>query len=123
MFGELVTAIRMNKKKDGKSPFEKHWNRKPNLISTLIIKRLKDRNNERLNHLEDETEIEVSQIPRDCDSTIWIKNKIRSGKLNSLFKKKKRIRSRTIKAYDTIRSTRQATNNSAVKKKCSVECK
>ena len=89
MFGELVTAIRMNKNKDGKSPFEKHWSRKPNLISTLIIKRLKNKNNERLNHLEGENDFEVTQIPRDCDSTIWINNKIRSGKLNSLFKKKK----------------------------------
>ena len=114
LFGELVTAIRVNKNKDGKSPFEKHWNRKPNLISTLIKKRLKDRNNEKLNLLKDETEIDVTQIPRDCDSPIWIKNKIRSGKLNSLFKKKKGFVAGQSRQTIQFVPQGKATNNSAV---------
>ena len=96
LFGEMLMALRMNKNKDGKSPFERHWGRKPNKIPSIIIKLMKEKNKRWLNLEQDQEKVELHEFPRDADSTIWIRERIRKGKMNSLFKKKRgTIRSET----------------------------
>ena len=44
LFYQLVSALRISKGKDGESPFERHTGRKPNTITSLIVKLYKELN-------------------------------------------------------------------------------
>ena len=84
---ELVSALRQNKKKDGKSPFEKHMGRKPNTVPSIIVKLYKS-----LNDLEFDKSVELERLqdfPRDDDSMIFVRDCQRKGKLSKLFRKRR----------------------------------
>ena len=42
LFYQLVSALRVNKGKDGKSPFERHTGKRPNTITSIIVKLYKN---------------------------------------------------------------------------------
>ena len=82
LFYQLVSALRVNKGKDGKSPFER-----PNTITSIIVKLYIE-----LNNLDFDKSVQLDKledIPRDDDSTIFVKERQRKGKLAGLFKRRK----------------------------------
>ena len=87
MHAQLVSALRTSKGKDGKSPFERHTGRKPNTITSLIVKLYKE-----LNDLDYDKNVDLDRLqdfPRDDDSTIFVRERQRKGKLTGLFKKRR----------------------------------
>ena len=87
LFYQLVSALRVNKGKDGKSPFERHTGKKPNTITSIIVKLY-----EELKNLDFDKSVQLDKLeefPRDDDSTIFVKEKQRKGKLAGLFKQRK----------------------------------
>ena len=87
LFYELLSALRTNKGKDGKSSFERHTGRKPNTVTSIIVKLYKE-----LNSLEFDRTVDLEKLeefPRDDDSTIFVRNRQRKGKLAGLFKKRR----------------------------------
>ena len=86
MFYQLVSALRISKGKDGKSPFERHTGRKPNTVTSIIVKLYKE-----LNNLDYDKSVELDQLedfPRD-DSMIFVRERQRKGKLAGHFKKRR----------------------------------
>ena len=87
LFYQLVSALRINKGKDGKSPFERHTGRKPNTVTSIIVKLYKE-----LNNLGYDKSVELDRLedfPRDDDSMIFVRERQRKGKLAGLFKKRR----------------------------------
>ena len=87
LFYQLVSALRVNKGKDGKSPFERHTGKRPNTITSIIVKLYKE-----LNNLDFDKSVQLDKLeefPRDDDSTIFVKERQRKGKLAGLFKRRK----------------------------------
>ena len=89
LFSELISALRTNKNSKGKSPFEKHWGRKPNTTNSVLVKLMKQSNNKIKGCLDETVELNLKDIPRDTDSDIWVREKLRRGKLGKLFQKKR----------------------------------
>ena len=87
LFYELISALRTNKGKDGKSSFERHTGRKPNTVTSIIIKLYKEVNDLEFDRMVDLEKLE--EFPRDDDSTIFVRNRQRKGKLAGLFKKRR----------------------------------
>ena len=86
-FYELKSALRTNKGKDGKSSFERHTGQKLNTVTSIIVKLYKE-----LNDLEFDRTVDLEKLeefPRDDDSTIFVLNRQRKGKLAGLFKKRR----------------------------------
>ena len=86
LFYQLVSTLRVNKGKDGKSPFERHTGKRPNTITSIIVKLYKE-----LNNLEFDKSVDLDKLeefPRDDDSTIFVKERQRKGKLTGLFKRR-----------------------------------
>ena len=84
---QLVSALRVNKGKDGKSPFERHTEKRPNTKTSIIVKLYKE-----LNNLDFDKSVQLDKLeefPRDDDSTIFVKERQRKGKLAGLFKRRK----------------------------------
>ena len=87
LFYELISALRTNKGKDGKSSYERHTGRKPNTVTSIIVKLYKE-----LNDLEFDRTVDLEKLkefPRDDDSTIFVRNRQRKRKLAGLFKKRR----------------------------------
>ena len=87
LFYELINALRTNKGEDEKSSFEQHTGRKPNTVTSIIVKLYKE-----LNDLEFDRTVDLEKLeefPRDNDSTIFVRNRQRKGKLARLFKKRR----------------------------------
>ena len=87
LFYELISALRTNKGKDGKSSFERHTGRKANTVTSIIAKVYKE-----LNDLEFDRTVDLEKLeefPRDDDSTIFVRNRQRKRKLAGLFKKRR----------------------------------
>ena len=87
LFYELLTALRQNKKRDGTSPFEKHTGRKPNSLTSVLVdlyKRLNTSEFDRSVNLE-----KLDEFPRDDDSLVFVRDRMKKGKLAGLFKKKR----------------------------------
>ena len=87
MFYQLVSALRTSKGKDGKSPFGRHTGRKPNTVTSIIVKLHKE-----LNDLDYDKSVELERLedfPRDDDSIIFVRERQRKGKLAGLFKKRR----------------------------------
>ena len=76
LFYQLVSALRVNKGKDGKSPFERHTGKRPNTITSIIVKLYKE-----LIKLDFDKSIQLDKLeefPRDDDSTIFVKERQQS---------------------------------------------
>ena len=87
MFHQLVSALRASKGKDGKSPFERHTGRKPNTVTSIIVKVYKE-----LNDLDYNKSVELDRLedfPRDDDSMIIVRERQRKGKVAGLFLKRR----------------------------------
>ena len=87
LFYQLVSALRVNKGKDGKSSFERHTGKRPNTITSIIVKLY-----EELNNLDFDKSVQLDKLeefPRDDDSTIFVEERQRKGKLAGLFKRRK----------------------------------
>ena len=73
MFYQLVCALcalRTSKGEDGKSPFERHTDQKPNTITSKIVKLYK-----KLNDLDYDMSVELDRLEdflRDDDSTTFV---------------------------------------------------
>ena len=75
LFYQLMSALRTNKGKNGKSSFERHTGRKPNTVTSIIVKLYKE-----LNDLEFDRTVDLEKLeefPRDDDSTIFVRNRQR----------------------------------------------
>ena len=87
LFYQLVSALRSSKGKDGKSPFERHTGRKPNTITSKIVKLYKE-----LNNLDYDKTVDLDKLedfPRDDDGTIFVRERQREGKLAGQIKKRR----------------------------------
>ena len=87
LFYQLVSALRISKGKDGKSPFQKHTGRKPNTVTSIIVELYKE-----LNNLDYDKSVELDRLedfPRDDDSMIFVRERQRKGNLAGLFKKRR----------------------------------
>ena len=87
LFYELIANLRQARKKDGKSPFEKMTDRKPNRITTILVNLYKH-----LNSLDFDKSVDLErldQFPRDGDSTIYVRDRLNKGKLAKLFKRQR----------------------------------
>ena len=87
LFYELISALRTNKGKDGKSSFERHTGRKPNTVTSIIVKLYKELNDLEFHRTVDLEKLE--EFPRDDDSTIFVRKRQRKGKLGGHFKKRR----------------------------------
>ena len=86
LFCEMIWALRSAKKKDGKSPFERHMGREPNTVKSLIVDELKST---KLSVSDPaEPRINLKEMPAEGSSEIWIRNRVKKGKLDGLFRKK-----------------------------------
>ena len=86
MFYGLVTAPRQNKKQDGTSFFEKQTGRKPNSLTSIIVDLYKELKTSELDRSVDLEKLD--EFPRDDDSLVFVRNRMKKGKLAGLFKKK-----------------------------------
>ena len=89
LFYEMVATLRQSQKRDGKSPFEKMTNRKPNRITIILVNLYKY-----LNSLDFDRSVDLEkleQFPRDGDSTIYVRERLHKGKLAKMFKKQDAI--------------------------------
>ena len=87
LFYELISALKTNKGKEGKSSFERHTDRNPNTVTSIIKKLYKE-----LNDLEFDRTVDLEKLeefPGDDDSTTFVRNRQRKGKLAGLFRKRK----------------------------------
>ena len=77
---KILFALRSEKGSDGKSAFEKHIGRKPNTPNSRLIEKC---------HLEKDPaiEIEPEDFSEEADSTIFVRERVRGSKLESVFKK------------------------------------
>ena len=80
---EILYALRISKKKDGKSPFEKQMGREPNTVKSNIIRKLMD-----VLERDPNLEFEPSDFQEDLDSTVLVRERAKGSKLESLFDKK-----------------------------------
>ena len=95
LFYQLVGALGISNGKDGKLPFERHTCRKPNTVTSIIVKLYKE-----LNDLDYDKAVELEildDFPRADDSMIFVSERQRKGKLAGIFKKR---RGRVTKATD-----------------------
>ena len=87
LFYKLMSALRTNKGKNRKSSFERHTGRKPNTVTSIIVKLYKELNDSEFDRTVDLEKLE--EFPRDDDSTIFVRNRQRKEKLAGLFKKRR----------------------------------
>ena len=80
---ELLYALRMGKKADGKSPFEKLYGREPNTVKSNIINKIK-------NVSENDLKVEFTQsdFEEEVDSTILVRERTKGSKLEGQYKEK-----------------------------------
>ena len=89
LFYEVVSALRISKKRDGKLPFENMTGRRPNTSTTILVglyKQVKFLDYDRSVHLE-----KLDEFPSDNDSIISVRDQLNKGKLAKLFKKRRGI--------------------------------
>ena len=77
---EIIYALRISKKKDGKSPFEKQLGRKPNTVKSNVIKKFWG-----VSERDPNQEFEQSDFQEALDSTVLDREWARGSKLESLF--------------------------------------
>ena len=65
--------------------FKKRWERQPNTVGAVLVELFKEVNEKRVSENKAAVELDLKVIPRDTDSTIWVRLQQRKGKLGSLF--------------------------------------
>ena len=80
---EILYSLRVNKKKDGSSPFEKHMGRKPNTVKSNLVRGFMD-----ISEQDPNLDFSPSDFQDDLDSSILVRERARGSKLQGTFKKK-----------------------------------
>ena len=76
-------ALRISKKKDGSSPFEKQWGREPNTVKSNLVSKLLD-----LSEQDPDLPFDNSDFQDEVDSTVLVRERARGTKLQGAFDKK-----------------------------------
>ena len=85
---QVICALRVIKKKDGKSPVERFCRRPSKTVNSGILKILKEIF-QRKDRLKNEVELNLEDFLRDADSEFWVKEKQLQEKLSNFFKKRR----------------------------------
>ena len=80
---EILYALRVNKKKDGSSPFEKQRGRRPNTVKSNLVSKLLA-----ISEQDPNLEFEQSDFQDDLDSTVLVRERARGSKLQGCFDKR-----------------------------------
>ena len=80
---KILYSLRVNKKKDGSSPFGKHMGRKPNTVKSNLARGLLD-----ISEQDPNLDFSPSDFRDDLDSSILVRERARGSKLEGTFKKK-----------------------------------
>ena len=80
---EILYALRISKKKDGNSPFEKQWGREPNTVKSNLVSKLLD-----ISEQEPDLQFDNSNFQDELDSTVLVRERARETKLQGAFDKK-----------------------------------
>ena len=84
---EILYSLRVNKNKDGSSPFEKHMGRKPNTVKSNLVRGFKD-----ISEQDPNLDFSPSDFQDGLDSSILVRERervrARGSKLEGTFKKK-----------------------------------
>ena len=80
---EILYALRMGKKADGKSPFEKLYGREPNTVKSNIINKIKN-----VSENDPKVEFTQSDFEEEVDSTILVRERTKGSKLKGQYKRK-----------------------------------
>ena len=75
---EFLYALRIGKKKDGSSPFEKQWGREPNTVKSNLVSKL----------LYPDLQFDNSDFQDELDSPVLVRERARGTKLQGAFDKK-----------------------------------
>ena len=80
---EILYALRMGKKADGSSPFEKLYGREPNTVKSNIINKIKN-----VSENDPKVEFTQSDFEEEVDSTILVRERTKGSKLEGQYKRK-----------------------------------
>ena len=80
---EILYALRVNKKKDGTSPFEKQMGRQPNTVKSNLVSKLLA-----ISEQDPNLEFEQSDFQDDLDSRVLVRERARGSKLQGTFDKR-----------------------------------
>ena len=80
---EILYALRVNKKKDGTSPFERQMGRQPNTVKSNLVSKLLA-----ISEQDPNLEFEQSDFQDDLDSTVLGRERARGSKLQGTFDKR-----------------------------------
>ena len=80
---KILYALRVNEKKDGKSPFEKHMGKEPNTVQSNVVKRFMD-----ISARDPIVEFQPSDFQDELESTILDRERANGFKLEATFTKR-----------------------------------
>ena len=80
---EILYALRMGKKRDGKSPFEKLYGQEPNTVKSNIINKIKN-----VSENDPKVEFTQSDFEEEVDSTILVRERTKCSKLEGQYRRK-----------------------------------
>ena len=80
---EILYALRVYKKKDGRSPFEKHMGNEPNTVKSNLVGKFMD-----IPEQDSKLEFQPSDFQHETDSTILVRERSKGSKLEPTFGKK-----------------------------------
>ena len=80
---EILYSLRISKKKDGKSPFEKHMGKEPNTVKTNVVGKFRN-----ISAQDPQAQFQTSDFQEDTDSTILVRERTKGSKLEPTFAKK-----------------------------------
>ena len=80
---QILYALRISKRKDGKSPFEKQLGREPNTVKSNAVSKLLD-----VSEQDNSLEFSATDFQDDLDSTVLVRERSRGSKLEGEFERK-----------------------------------
>ena len=80
---EILYALRISKRKDGKSPFEKQLGREPNTVNSNAVSNFLD-----ISEQDNSLEFSPTDFQDDLDSTVLVRESSRGSKLEGAFERK-----------------------------------
>ena len=80
---EILYSLRISKKKDGKSPFEKQMGKAPNTVKSNLVQRYLD-----FSAQDNRLDFQQNDFQDECDSTILVRERAKGSKLEPVFAKK-----------------------------------
>ena len=80
---EILYALRIRKRKDGKSPFEKQLGREPNTVKSNAVSKFLD-----ISEQDNSLELSPTDFQDDLESTVLVRERSRGSKLEGAFERK-----------------------------------